>query len=378
MKKLVFSLLGIFFIIGIFFLFKIVKFYQRIYTQSKTLTKTQEEKIKEQTVFNFLLMGYGGIRHEGSFLTDTMMVIHVNLKKKKVVMISLPRDLWVKIPTQSGDDYHAKINTLYQIGIYSKNYPDVPKEFSSLQGASDLVKRVVGNVTGLSIDNYIAIDFEGFKKGVDILGGVDVEVEKAFDDFQYPIAGEEKDLCGKQESELPELEKIATKSPELAFPCRYEHLHFDAGLTHMDGETALKYVRSRHSQQDGSDFGRARRQQRFLEAVKEKVLSLGIIPKIIPLLDEVEDHMKTDVTIDHMTKFATEAQNAQEYTVTQLVLSEDTYLTDTWSKDGQYILIPTEGVDRWEGLKSEIKKVIGGATQKITPTVSLKLKEESR
>ena len=88
-------------------------------------------------------------------------------------------------------------------------------------------------------------------------------------------------------SEKPDLKNFydnITASPQDAFPCRYEHLHFNTGVQHMDGKTALKYVRSRHALQDGGDFGRASRQQRFLSAVKDKVLSVTFIPKIVPLM----------------------------------------------------------------------------------------------
>ena len=79
-----------------------------------------------------------------------------------------------------------------------------------------LVKQAVQEVTGLQIDNYVAVSFDGFKKGVDLLGGMDVNVEKTFDDYEYPVDGKEKDLCGKEEKDLPELEKIEYGNHQIA------------------------------------------------------------------------------------------------------------------------------------------------------------------
>ena len=250
------------------------------------------------------------------------------------------------------------------MALFNKNYPDLDVKGDDDQAAAEFAKQAVTTVTGMPIDNYIAIDFTGFKKSVDILGGVDVQVEKTFDDYEYPIDGKEKDLCGKQESDLPELEKIATQDAVLAFPCRYEHLHFDAGQKHMDGETALKYVRSRHSLQDGTDFGRAARQQRFLEAMKDKVISFGFLPKVIPLMDELKDYIKMDISLADMQKFLGEAGKSKEYKISSLVISNSNYLKNSYSTAGGFILVPQDGIDEWGDVRTRIHNDMLG----ITPT----------
>ncbi len=327
------------------FTVKIFSFYNNIYTKKpgSVPVKTPVEK----TAYNILLMGYGGAGHDGAYLTDTMMVAHIDTKSRAATLISIPRDIWVKVPTKSGDSFHSKINAVYQMGLFPKNYPDIPSQYHSEQGAGELVGLAIKQVTGLVVDNYVAIDFTGFERAVDTLGGVDVPVAITFDDFEYPITGHEDDLCGKTEEDLPELEKIATDSPELAFPCRYEHLHFDAGVQHMDGVTALKYVRSRHSDQDGGDFGRARRQQLFLEAIKKEVVSLGFIPKIIPLMDELANHIQTDVDPIFANKLLLGSQVGEDYTSKQFVLDDNDYIKTAYSEAGQFILIPNGGIDKW-------------------------------
>ena len=367
MKKI---LLFIFLLIaiGIFFsASKIVGFYKKIYTGNKNGSASALPTPKpDKKVFNFLISGYGGGNHDGAYLTDILMIAHVDMEKKKTVLISLPRDIWVKIPTKSGDDFHEKINAVYQMGLFNKNYPDIPEKYADEQGAAQLMKEVIGNVVGLPIDNYVSIDFEGFTKAVDLLGGVDVDVEITFDDYEYPVTGKEKDLCGKEEKDLPDLLKIATESPTLAFPCRYEHLHFDKGITHMDGETALKYVRSRHSLQDGNDFGRAKRQQRFLQAVKDKVISVGFITKLPSLLDEMQNYIRTDIHSSTITKMLAEAPNSNKYKISNFVPDTSNYLDASTSSYGGFILIPKEGEDNWKKMKSSIADIIRGVTP--TPT----------
>ena len=358
-KKIGFLFLGLFLLLAIFLSIKLASFYNNIYTK-KNGSGIIKKPYVEKTAYNILIMGYGGAGHQGAYLTDTMMVAHIDTKKRDSTLISIPRDIWVRVPTSSGSKFHSKINAVYQMGLFPNNYPDIPAKYEGEQGAGELVKEVVKTVTGLEIDNYVAIDFAGFEKGVDLLGGVDISVARTFDDFEYPIAGYEDDLCGKQESDLPELEKIATESPEIAFPCRYEHLHFDAGLQHMDGVTALKFVRSRHSNEDGGDLARASRQQLFLDSVKSQVISLGFIPKAIPLLDELGDHIKTDVDPILANKLILSAEVGEDYTMSQFVLDDKAYITATTSSNGQFILIPTLGEDKWSAVHKAIAGGEGG------------------
>lgn len=352
MKKFLLILAGIIAGAIFFFLIKINQFYRDIYIPKADNGHVQPEK----TSYNLLFLGYGGEGHDGPYLTDTVMVVHLDLKNNKVVQISIPRDTWLKLPTKSGDNFHAKVNTLYEIYLF-------PKEFPNVKQSPNILFTGIKQITGLTIDNYISVDFAGFTRMVDILGGVDISVQNAFDDPEYPLEGHEKDLCGKQESDLPDLEKIATQSPKLAFPCRYEDLHFGAGLQHMDGTTALKFVRSRRSPQDGGDFARARRQQLFLEAVKDKVLSFGFVTKIIPLLDELKVHVKTDIPFDLTKKFAGEITDADKYQINHMVLSDRDYLDNSLSDSGQFVLIPKEGIDNWSNVHKIIKNAIS-----VTPT----------
>lgn len=251
---------------------------------------------EENGRINVLLLGIAGGNHDGPNLTDTIMVVSYDTSSKKADLISLPRDLWI-------EKYKAKVNTFYQLGLTRGNGLDFPRS-------------EIGQILGLDIPYAVRIDFGGFVKAADLIGGLDVDVEQSFDDFVYPIPGKETELCGNKEDVrdisddqakslgvesgkikvlLDSTDKIATAAAKPGadfvftdqqvvdlFPCRYEHLTFTKGLTNMDGETALKFVRSRHGTgSEGSDFARSKRQQLVLQAFKNKVLSVGTLSDLV-------------------------------------------------------------------------------------------------
>lgn len=384
MMKKIFIVLGVF--VGLYlayFAFRSFGFYSYV---AKNGVKNTPAPI-EKTTYNMLLLGFGGEGHDGPYLTDSIMVAQVDLKKNKVALLSLPRDLWVELPTKTQEVFHSKINSVYQMGMYeSKNYPAV---LVKKPGTSELAKQAIQVITGLTIDNTVTIDFAGFEKAVDALGGIDVAVKKTFDDYEYPIEGKDKELCDRQDdfakiekflkpgydeeekknvlkdkSELEKFLKDITEDPKEAFPCRYEHLHFDKGVTHMDGKTALKYVRSRHSLQDGTDFGRAERQQQFVQAIKNKIVSISIVTKVFPLMEQLQDHITVDVSPGDLNKFAAEAKDIGAYKIINIHMSDSDYLKSSFSEYGGYILIPRTGEDNWK----EVRLMIKNAILEITPT----------
>jgi anionic cell wall polymer biosynthesis LytR-Cps2A-Psr (LCP) family protein len=174
-----------------------------------------------------------------------------------------------------------------------------------------------------------------------------------------------------------EFQKVATESPHLAYPCRYEHIHYDAGLQEMDGETALKFARSRQALQDGGDFNRAARQQRVIQAVRDKVLSVGFLPKIIPLLEELDEHIRMDIPFDTVQQFMTEAQNADEYKIESNVLSNTLYLQDSTSEDGQAILVPQAGIGDWDAVKGYVHNYVNDITPTPTPDPTIEATKEA-
>lgn len=221
---------------------------------------------------NVLLLGTSGQKYEGPNLTDTIIFASVNPTKNDLTLVSLPRDLWVP-------DLSWKINTAYEKG----NLP--------------LAKKTVSKILNQPISYAARLNFEGFVQAVDLLGGIDVDIEKTFDDFEYPIEGKENDPCGQKPQDL---EALATSSSQLKeFPCRYKHIHFDKGKIHLNGERALEFVRSRHALgEEGTDFARSRRQEKIIKAFKDKIFSLQTVlnpTRLISLYAILKGNIDTDI-----------------------------------------------------------------------------------
>ncbi len=262
---------------------------------------------------NILFLGIAGGVHDGSNLTDTIMVASYNLKTNQLYLFSIPRDLWLPA-------LKSKANAAYEIGM-AKN------------DGLGMTKTVMGNILGIPIHYALRVDFRGFVTAIDALGGVDVIVDKQFDDYLYPIQGKEDDMCGSTEKEMdfsaddakklnidPGKQKvlilpdgqIATDSAIedngiKYFSCRYEHISFDKGLMKMNGAIALAYVRSRHGTNgQGSDFARSKRQQQVIEAARKKILSANTLmnpQKISELISTFGKSIDTDIPLNDILEF---------------------------------------------------------------------------
>lgn len=274
-----------------------------VFNKGIHLKETPEKRV------NILLLGIGGGTHEGPDLTDTIIFASIDPQNKRVTLVSLPRDLW--IPSLG-----AKINATY-------TFAEEKQTGTGLQ----VMKKTVGNILGQQIDYGFKIDFGGFVKAVDEMGGLDINVDNTFNDYAYPITGKEDDTCGHSDQEIIDLtaQEASGSADDLdAFPCRYEHLHFDKGPTHMDGTTALKYVRSRHAEGiEGSDFARSKRQQKVISAFKEKILSAGTLlnpVKISDLVGILKGSIETDIQPSEYGDFINLAQELKGVPIDSTVL----------------------------------------------------------
>lgn len=267
---------------------------------------------------NILLLGNAGGTHDGPELTDSIIVASIDHATKKATLISIPRDLWLQSINQ-------KINVAYYLGN--------KREDNGLKFAEDKID----DILGLPIHYGVRVDFSGFSTAVDQIGGIDVDIPHTFDDYLFPVVGKEDDLCGYLEQEIDVDEakaaelnlplgkqkvfvdvegKVATGSAEEIFTCRYQHLHYDKGLTHFNGEEALNFVRSRHgNNNEGTDFARSRRQQLVLEAFRSKVLSLNTFANPVTvwgLLDTFGQSFETDIPKEAFLEFYKLAQDIEQ------------------------------------------------------------------
>lgn len=269
------------------------------------LTGFGKKSIAKNERVNILVLGQGGLGHEGPFLTDTIILLSLKPKSGDIVMLSIPRDLAVPIP----DVGIRKINEVNSIG-------EVREGGSGAALAAD----VIGKTFGVPIAGFVRVDFNGFKELIDILGGITVTVPQTFTDPLFP-----NDEGG-----------IAPVT-------------FEAGTQQMDGTRALMYVRSRHGTNgEGSDFARARRQQLVLLTLREKffatstLLSPGKLANIMQVLDR---NVKTNIPVSQFDDLLSIARATKGKTIAQRVLdsSPEGILSDHIGTDGAYLLVPKEG-----------------------------------
>lgn len=336
-------------------------------TYKASLVKTPEEGKKLESIsleqlegeVNILLLGYGGAGHEGGTLSDSIIVVNVIPDGKKITFISIPRDLWVEMPIRSDISQNFKINHAYAIGLDDNLYPLKEPQYKGEGGAVTLVKEIVGEVVGMPIDYVVAVDFDGLKKIVDTLGGVEVDVPVTFDDYFYPIKGRENDTCGKSSSEIARLhQEFSDTALHHQFECRYELIHFEKGSTLMDGETALKFTRSRASAQHGGDFARSERQHALLLGIKDKLLSIYSIDKIDELFGQFAAMVQTDLDLATVQKLVAILGVPDAYSVKFVRVSDENVLVSTKSLDGQFILIPKQGEGIWSGVHTFVREQI--------------------
>lgn len=260
---------------------------------------------------NILLLGIGGGKHDGADLTDTIIFLSVDYTKKDLLMISIPRDIWIP-------ELQDKINSAYHYGEEKKT-----------GGGLVLAKATTEEVVGLPIHYSWLVDFSGFKKLIDLVNGVDIFIEKGFVDKRYPIEGKENDVCGG----------------DVNFNCRYEVLQFEPGWQHLDGERALKYVRSREAEGDeGTDFARAKRQQQIILALKDKLLEYPYLKnpqKVFELISAFNNAVVTDMNWSEKILFAKFLAFLPGGNIRRLVL-DDRFLDNppTWQYDDKWVLVP--------------------------------------
>jgi len=325
---------------------------KEIYNITPTATPTPDPLAP----YAILLLGYGGGGHDGGSLTDSIILAQIRPRDEEVILISIPRDLWVPMPINREEQIFKKINEAYVIGIDDKKYPNKKLEYSGKAGGGELTKKIVEQVTGIKPNYFVAIDFDGFVKIVDILGGIDVKISQTFDDPYYPIEELKNDTCNKTEEEIKALEAtMSGEKLEQQYLCRYENLHFDKGLQHMNGSTALKYARSRHSAIAGGDFNRAERQKLVINSIKDKVLKIDFISKVIPTFQSLTRHITTDIDFATMGELVTISPELAEYKIISIALTDNNVLKNSKASTGQFILSPILGENNWEGVKEFIE-----------------------
>ncbi len=240
--------------------------------------------------------------------TDTLMLMVADRATPKVALVSVPRDLWVPVPGYGEE----RINAAFELG------------------GSQTAKQTVSNVLGQPVDRYLLVGLQGVRDIVDAVGGVDITVDQPIHDDAYPT-----DDYGIVTVDIP------------------------AGRQHMDGETALRYARTRH--QD-SDFGRIARQQRVVSAVRAKMMNPLNWPRLPALVAAVQQSVKTDLSPLDATAVGA-ALLRQPGDPDRLVV-DTTLVQPVTGQDGAYLLSPRPELQRtvakFLGASQAIVEVLNG------------------
>ncbi len=254
---------------------------------------------------NILLLGMGGMGHDGAYLTDTIILASFKPSTKEVALVSIPRDLYVPI-----EGY----------GWRKINHANAYGETKNPGQGAKLAMQVIANITGQPIPYYVRIDFNNFKKIIDDLGGIDVYVSPGFTDTQYPDG------------------KHGTKT-----------ITFQEGQQHFDGERALAYARSRHGNNgQGSDFARSRRQMQIIMAIKDKVLSTATLlnpNRIINLYNNLIQNIQTNLKPWEVLRLAQLIKGMRQSDIITKVIDNgpNGLLRSYISETGAYVLTTRSG-----------------------------------
>ncbi|MDY0019095.1 MAG: LCP family protein [Anaerolineae bacterium] len=278
-----------------------------------------------------LLLGIDERQQEsGPFRTDTMMLLTLNPVTLEAGVLSIPRDLWVPIPGYN----QARINTAHFLGDL----------YDYAGGGPALAAETVEYNLGVPINYYMRFNFQGFIQFINLIGGIDIYVEKTIHDNSYPTSDYGTEV-----------------------------LHIDPGQYHFDGEMALKYARTRHG---SSDFERAQRQQQVMLAVLDRVTSLGLLPQLAPKFDEfvatLDQSIKTDLTLDEMIALAGLAVKVDRDTI-RFGIIDSTCTQSYVTPEGAQVLVPIR--DRMREVRDYVfgtTDVSGeGTTEQESATISV-------
>jgi LCP family protein required for cell wall assembly len=220
---------------------------------------------------------------EGPWRTDSMIVITIDPETDSVAMLSVPRDLYLTMPNHGFGEFQDRINQAFFHG----------DRFEYPGGGPALAMQTIRRNFGMQVNRYLVIDFNGFERIIDEIGGIEIDVPELLIDHQYPTED-----------------------------YGYMTVRFEPGLQTMDGRRTLIYSRTRKST---SDFARAERQQQVILAMRDKILSLDIISALTPsrlarLATALDDSIQTDLTLEEVLSVAQVAQRIESENINRLVI----------------------------------------------------------
>jgi len=274
----------------------------------------------------FLLLGTDQRQDEsGPSRSDTIMLALFDPQAKAATLLSIPRDLWVTIPGHG----EGRINTAFFLG----------QAYDVAHGGPGLAALTVEQNFGVPVDYWATLDFAGFARIIDALGGVTVEVPYDIYDPTYP-----DDANGTIELFIP------------------------AGTQNLNGDLALKYARTRHGD---SDFDRARRQQQIVYAARDRVLTPGVLPRLPSLARALEDTVETNAGAGALVSLAGWATKAKILALDARVLDR-TLASDYITGSGAQVLLPN-----WDGIHALVSEMFAARLPQGQPLAGVSLRVEN-
>lgn len=279
---------------------------------------------------NILFLGIAGDGSRGALLTDTIFVAHLDLKQKKIFIISIPRDLWVEVPKSN---YQSKINALYLLN--NKNATTFSKATSY-----NLIQEKIEEITGLQINYIFIFDLQGFGKVVDALGGINIYLDK------------------------PIIDPLLTNPHNTS-----EIFNLSAGWHYLDGATAIKFVRTRYA--PNGDFYRINNQHIIISALRDKINQLSNVWNLITwfkIWQSISNHYFTNLDFNTAWELFNIFKNAKTNQIKYLTLSNQPpnnllisssieQVNDN-ATSSVYILLPKEGFEQYQQIQQYIKNTI--------------------
>jgi len=272
-------------------------------------------KLRHGQQVNLLVMGDGGLENDAPLLTDTMMVVMIEPASKRIVEASVPRDLWVKMDAWGdGRTYPQKINVANEVGGSDADWPGKRPQYTGKDGGGHLAEHMAGTVTGVQFDKYVTVDFKAFRDIVDAVGGIDVTLDGPLDDCHYPDYHN-----GYINHGVPP-----------GYPCPAgAGIHFNAGLQHISGEQALEIARSRDASEpdQATDFGRAKRQQAIVNAIRHQAASVGALAKAPALMNALQKNFTTDMDLNDLKALYDWGGKLPDSSIIRVALTDSDLLT---------------------------------------------------
>lgn len=283
---------------------------------------------------NILLAGNSAddVGHNGGRLTDSIMLVSIDTKNNKAFMLSIPRDLWVKLP----GDGHSKINSAYPFGedadFNESGYPN---------GGMGELEQIISQSLDIPIHYYGLVNYAAFKDAVNAVGGVDLNIQSDDPRGLY--------------------------DPNIDWTTHGPLVKLTNGVHHLNGQQALDLARARGDAYNSygfaeSDFARTQHQRQLLTALKDRTMSLGVLSnpkKLTDLTDAVGSNVKTDFQISEMRRLYEILKKISNNQIKSLSLNDDNgrnLLKSYSSPNGQSALIPAAGLDDYSDIQAFIRK----------------------